>query len=270
MITAHVLVKNEENYIWYSVMSVIDEVDEILIWDTGSNDCTMEIVNELHKKYPTKITIKEIGGVDRNIYTSIRQQMLDSTKSGWIFILDGDEIWWRDAIKKVTEFIRHDGNEYESVVLPVINLVGDMFHYQEKNAGRYRFGNLYGHYSLKFINKDIPGLHVGEPYGKEGFFDIENKPIQERHKSKIKFLDYPIIHASHLRRSSKDFEVMQRSNKLKYEIGLGFPKDFYYPESFFLDRPINVPNIWVNMNSDFKLRAYIETPLRKIKRRILR
>ena len=46
---AHTLVKNEERYIWYAVMSVIDWVDKILIWDTGSTDKTVEIIKEIEK-----------------------------------------------------------------------------------------------------------------------------------------------------------------------------------------------------------------------------
>ena len=43
----HTLVKNEERYIWYSVMSVIDYIDKILIWDTGSTDKTVDIIKEI-------------------------------------------------------------------------------------------------------------------------------------------------------------------------------------------------------------------------------
>ncbi len=269
MTTAHVLVKNEENFIWYSIMSVINSIDKVMIWDTGSTDKTLEIISEIKGMYPDKIEYKEIGEIDKQEYPTIRQQMMNATKSDWVFILDGDEMWWRNSIEKVVDFIKQKGSSYESIVVPTINLVGDMFHFQEKNAGKYKFGKIRGHYNLRFVNKNIPGLHVSEDYGKEGFFDGENKPIQNREAEKIKFLDTPYLHATHLHRSPKDKNVMQRNKKMKYEIGIEFPKDFYYPESFFVDRPETVSNVWKNMDNSYKFRAFFETPLRKLKRRIL-
>jgi glycosyltransferase involved in cell wall biosynthesis len=268
MITAHIIVKNEENFLWYSVMSVIDYVDELLICDTGSNDKTIKIIDELIKNYHQKIKYKQAGEVNENKYSEVRQEMLDETKQGWVFILDGDEIYFQSSIQYITNEIKIFGNKYESIIIPTINLVGDMFHYQEEIAGKYKFGNRKGHYALRFINKNIPGLHVVDEYGREGFADINGIAIQDRNKDKQKFIDAPYIHTTHLQRSLKDGNVMQRGQKLKHEIGEDFPKDFYYPESFFRERPTIVPNIWNNMDSNFKFRAFFETPLRKFKRRI--
>src|SRR5258708_1237364 len=268
MITAHVLVKNEENFIWYSVMSVIEHIDSVMIWDTGSTDKTLEIIKEIIRRYPKKVSFKEIGEVDENQYSKIRQAMFDETKSDWFFILDGDEIWWESSIKKIINKINLNKNNIESIVVPTINLIGDMYHYQEKKAGKYNFGNKKGHYALRFINKNIPGLHVNSPYGKEGYFDDKNQPIQNRSENKILFMDAPYIHTTHLVRSSEDHSVMQRIKKIKNEIGIKFTKDFYYPEVFFKEKPSIIPNIWNKMNFKFWLQAFFETPIRKIKRRI--
>lgn len=268
MITAHTLIKNEENFIWYSVMSVIDYIDELLIWDTGSDDKTKEIVKEIIKKFPDKINYDEFKDIDEHEYSNLRQAMLDKTNTDWIMILDGDEIWWEDSIKNTVNFINNKGKNYEAIIVPTTNLVGDIFHYQESNAGQYIFGNKKGHYALRFINKNIPGLHIGDIYGKEGFFDNENKPIQNRDPNKIAFLDNPYLHATHLARSKNDSNVMQRNRKLKHELGIRFPNDFYYPESFFIEKPQIVPNIWKKTDLNFKIKAPLETPLKKIKRRI--
>src|SRR5258708_27072684 len=121
MISAQVLIKNEENFIWYSVISVIDYIDEILIWDTGSTDSTKEIIKEIIKKYPRKIKYKEIGEVDKNKYSSVRQQMLDETKSDWVFILDGDEIYFESSIRRIVSEIERNSKGWESIVVPTIN-----------------------------------------------------------------------------------------------------------------------------------------------------
>jgi hypothetical protein len=55
---------------------------------------------------------------------------------------------------------------------------------------------------------------------------------------------------------------------LKHELGNPFPLDYYYPEVFFRDRPKVVPSPWEKMERAFLLRAFLETPLRKVKRRL--
>src|SRR5260221_3523854 len=129
MISAHVLVKNEENFVWYSVMSVINYVDEILIWDTGSTDNTKEIIKEIIVKYPNKINYKDVGEGNEKKYSEVRQQMLDESKYDWIFILDGDEIWWDNSIEKVVDEMQKNGERLESIVVPTINVVRDIYHY---------------------------------------------------------------------------------------------------------------------------------------------
>ena len=58
-IWANTVVNNEENFIWFSVMSVIKFIDRIVIYDTGSTDNTVSIIEELKRKNPGKIIFKE-------------------------------------------------------------------------------------------------------------------------------------------------------------------------------------------------------------------
>lgn len=271
MITAHVLVKNEENFIWYSVMSIVNYVDKIMIWDTGSTDKTVEIIKEIVKIYREKVFFRELN-LDFFDEGKIRQEMLDETKGDWFIVVDGDEVWWQDSISKVVEFIKEHGESYESIVVPTVNLIGDIFHYQEKEAGRYKLAGKKGHFAIRAINRNISGLHSEGEHGVWGWVDGENKMIQDRDIKKIKFLDAPYLHATHLERTGNIFDndkVLKRSFKLKHELGIEFPRDFYYPEVFFKERPGIVRNVWKCMDFKFWLRAFFETPLRKINRRFL-
>ena len=54
-IWANVLVKNEDRYLWFAVSSAIEFVDKVFIWDTGSQDKTLDIIKLLQEKYPNKI-----------------------------------------------------------------------------------------------------------------------------------------------------------------------------------------------------------------------
>jgi glycosyltransferase involved in cell wall biosynthesis len=269
---AHTLVKNEARWLWYAVSSVVKRVDKILLWDTGSTDGSCEIEKELEKKYPGKIIVRERRQETAEDFTKVRQEMLDATKSDWFLMLDGDEIWFEDSIRNVTETIKREKNEIESVVVPTINLVGDIFHFQEESAGRYRFGDRIGHYNLRAVNRNIPGLHSQGEHGIWGWADGEGRMIQDRDPGKIKFVNAQYLHTTFLHRGGligKDREVIKRSKKLKYELGKNFPVDYYYPEVFFSDRPDFIQSPWSTMSVPFGFRAFFETPLRKIKRKFL-
>jgi len=275
-ITAHCLVKNEARFIWYSVMSVYNHVDKILLWDTGSTDKTLEIIKEiLRQDKKKKIIFKEYEGVNASNFWSVRQDMLEATKTDWFIVVDGDEIWWEDSIKRLVLEVSNSYKKLESIVVPSYNLVGDVYHYLPQESGRYKFrhkdGEVFGHYNLRAVNTKIPGLHSFGEHGVWGWVDEHKKMIQDRNPENILFLDSAYIHATFLDRASerqKEFEVSKRSKKLKYEIGIEFPADFYYPEVFFRPRPSIVSSIWGKPSSEYKLRAFIETPLRKIKRRV--
>ncbi|MFV1917592.1 MAG: glycosyltransferase [Patescibacteria group bacterium] len=274
-IWAHTLVKNEERFIWYSVLSVISHVDKVLIWDTGSTDKTLRIDGKIKELYPSRVELKEVGEVDIDEFTKIRQQMLGRTKSDWLIVVDGDEIWWEESIKKVVQVVRGSssraGKRIESVVVPMYNLVGDIYHYQEKVAGRYKLAGREGHYALRAINRKIPGLKSEKPHGTWGWTDKEGKMIQDRNSKKIRFVDAPYLHASFLKRSSsreKDDEVPKRRRKLKYEVGIPLQPDFYYPEVFFRPRPKIVPSPWDKMDKAFYLRALVQSPPKRVKRRL--
>src|SRR3989338_5460529 len=262
-IFANTIVNNEENFIWFSIMSVVDFVDKVMVWDSGSTDKTVEIINEIKKIKGNKIEFKEVGTVDKYQFTQMRQKMLDESKCDWILILDGDEIWLEDSIKKIIKTINERSAEIDGIIVPMKVPVGDIYHFQEEAAGQYQILNRKGHYSLRVINKKIPGLHVDWPYGKESFLDKKNRLIQKREK--IIFIDAPYLHVTHLQRSS----FKRKYDKFKYELGKRVSKDFKFPESLYLEYPSIIPSPFGKISGLSKIKSQLLTPLRKIKRRLL-
>lgn len=270
IICAHALIKNEENYIWYAINSVIAWVDKVLVWDTGSSDNTVGIVKEIQKVHPGKISFFEYGDISAKEYWKPRDEMLKNTKADWIITLDGDEVWWEDSIKQLVKLVIRKGNKYESIIVRVVNLVGDIYHCQEELAGRYEFKGKKGHYNLRAFSSKIPGLNARGEHGKMGYFDSDGKSIQERKETH--FLDVSYMHFTHMPRTvtfAKDLEVPKRAKKLKYEIGQSFPKDFYYPEVFFRQTPLRIPSVWKKMSRKYIFRALLETPFKMVKRRTI-
>lgn len=271
-IWAHTLVKNEERYLWYAVMAIIDHVDKVLLWDTGSSDHTVEIIQEIKKIKGEKVDFREVGSVDPVKFTEVRQKMLDETKSDWFLIVDGDEIWWEDSIKKVVETIKNDESGLEMIISPYYNIIGDIYHYQEEAGGGYYIDNHSGHINIRAVSRNIPGLHLEKPHGQQGFYDGERVLIQERPVKNRQFLDFPYLHFTNMRRSfsaKEDKNVPKRNIKFKYELGISFSKDFSYPEVFYKDAPEFVLSPWSRMSNSYLVRAGMETLLKKVKRAIL-
>ena len=262
-IWVHTLVKNEERYIWYALRSVVDFVDKMLIWDTGSSDATEAIIKEFKKIYPKKVDFRQVGEVNAESYTKVRQKMLDETRSDWIMILDGDEVWWEKSIKSVVNTINQKSDKYESIVVPFYNVVGDIYHYQPQKAGRYEILEKKGHLTIRAINTRINGLHVGGAYGSEGYLDENNIPIQQRSPERILFIDAPFLHLTHLKRSRIDTH-----GKLKYELGISVPENFLYPEVFYKGRPKIVPSPFKNRSKKYTILSLLNTPYRNVKRMI--
>lgn len=262
-IWANTIVHNEESFIWFALMSVVDCVDKILVWDTGSTDKTVEIIKEVIKAKGEKVVFKEVGKVDDVQFTKMRQAMLVKSKCDWILVLDGDEVWWEDSIKKVAGKIQKASTRIDGVVVPMVVTVGDIYHFQEQSAGRYELLGRKGHYNLRLVNRNIPGLHADLPYGKESYFDDKKVLIQKREK--VVFLDAPYLHLTHLKRSAK----IRKGNKFKLEIGKQFPRSLKYPEVFYLTRPDIVPDPWQKMSPSEYALASILTPFRKLKRSLL-
>lgn len=244
-IVAHCLVKNEEKFIWYAIASVIDYVDEILVWDNGSTDRTKSIIQLINSP---KIKFAEMSGQ----VARVRQKMLEQTQADWTFILDGDEIWSETAIENCKLKILN--SRCDVVVAPNYMLIGDVFHYQEEKAGRYHLVGRLGHFNVRAIRL-TPGLKVKGIFPNEAYITSRGIKVQNLPSEKILFLETPYLHASFLK-------------KKKYELGIPFARDFYYPEVFFQERPALVPSPWQPAGSFYRFRAGIETPLKKIKRRL--
>ena len=257
MITVHTLVRNEEKFVWYALRSVLPFVEKIFVWDTGSTDKTVEIIKTI--KDPN-LEFEEKGKLDARALVKFRQQMIDKTQTDWIMVLDGDEIWWDDQIPEIKSQLLK--NRHDLVVNPCYMAIGDIFHYQEEAAGKYRIHDRRGHLNIRFI-RNFPGLKVSGIYPNEAYQNKKGLRLQNFPKDKIFFSDKKYMHLSHLIRSTKS------KFKYKYELGISFPKDFYYPEVLFRSRPKIVPSPWDVATSSYKAIAALETPPKKVKRRIL-
>ncbi|KKQ91500.1 MAG: Glycosyl transferase family 2 [Candidatus Woesebacteria bacterium GW2011_GWB1_39_10] len=267
-IVAHALVKNEERWIWYSLMSVLDYVDEIMVWDTGSTDATVSLIKSI--KSP-KIKFQEAPANDPVSLTRRRQEMLDRTQSDWVLILDGDEIWTDAALKSsIDNIVSHQDSPY--LINSYITLLGDMFHFQDPNAGRYKIGPHSGNITIRFINLNkLPDPTYKRGHPDEGIFVKSKTLLQEFHPEQSLFIKEPYLHATFLKRTSLiNSDVIRRSHKQKYELGMQLSRDFKYPKSFYFSHTPQVPSPWSKRNLTYLIQATWQSPLKLLKRSIFK
>lgn len=262
-IIVHCLVKNEENFVWYAINSVLPFVDKVMVWDTGSEDNTVKVVKSIMSP---KIEFKEVGHVNSESFTEVRKQMLDliDKKYDWLMILDGDEIWPRSSLKEVVAYIQQN-SDAQAIFVRTNNAIGDIYHRQMESAGHYNIKGRIGHYALRFINlRSTPNLTVSLPHGQEGFFSngtlIQNLPH-------VDFVDVSYLHTTHLPRSSQDKKTIKRAQKLKYELGAKIPTQ-ELPEIIFETHPNLVPDITNKMSPWIFFLAALQTFPKVVKRTI--
>lgn len=255
-IVGHCLIQNEERFIWYAINSVIDFLDEIYVWDTGSTDKTCEIVRSIEN---TKLHFEEKGKQTPEGFAELRNEMIKKTNSDWIFILDGDEIWHKDTIKEIVDTIYKYKDTIDLIVSPVKMLVGDIYHYQDEKAGRYKIKGKKGHFNIRAI-RNFEGLNIEGIYSNEAYIDKNGTKVQDFPENRMVFAKNYYLHASHLKRSTKD------NKKFKYDLGIRFSLDYYFPEVFFQRDFLKNDSIFLPMNFKYKIVSLVLMPFKKLKR----
>lgn len=218
-VTSHTIVKNEEKWIKQSLLSVIDHVEEMLVWDTGSTDKTVALINSLGSP---KIKFCQKGKVNRRQLAKLREQQIKTTKTEWFLILDGDEIWPKKNLLSLLEASQRVDKNIIAFVNKTRNCVGDILHFLPETAGHYQIGNWRGHLNIRLI-RNLKGLEIQGNYPLEAYV-YDGKLIQEQ-VERLKFLDTWYLHATHLKRSGwwhqiktldrlKKFKLLQKGIKM--------------------------------------------------------
>ena len=247
-ITVHMVAKNEERWIWYSIMSVIDYVDKMIIFDTGSSDDTVKIINDilLIDKYKKKIIFEEKGNISSDAFYHLRQEQIDRTDTDYFFVVDGDEIWYKKALIKLDKLLNTRDISNDLIAVKFINCAGDIYHYRDFNRESYCIKGIKGSITIRLYSKKIEGIKCAGAYGVEGYFDGNDKPVQDSEWN-IVILDDFYLHMSFLQRSGKrkgDFDIAYRRKKLGADWDYKFDEEFRYPEVFYLPKPHNIWDPW--------------------------
>lgn len=262
------IVKNEDIFIWYAIASILRYAEKILIFDTGSTDSTVKIIQSFNSP---KIIFEQKGSINPRELTLLRQEQVDRTKTDWFWVVDGDEIYPEATCREIQNFIQTKGNRYEGGAVRRYDLLGDIYHYQSEEIGQYQLFGQKGHLVLRLINKSkLPDLHLLGKYPNEGYYDGSGVPIIEHPIDKFFVTENRLYHAMYLQRSSKGGNLTDtlHRNKVKIEKGYSFNNQENLPEIFFQKKPVYIPSVLNRRDKTYEIKAAIITPIKKIKRKI--
>ena len=175
-VTVQTIVKNEENWVWFSLMSVKDLVKSVIVYDDNSTDKTKEIVESI--KDP-KISLKPVKTNLPSDLTGFRNEMLKETKTDWFVLLDGDEVWNNTTFKGFLKFLEKQHKDIYAVALHTRNCVGDIYHYLPEEAGEYEILGRKGHLNIRAYRK-LPGFHWKGEYPLESYVDEKGDSINSQ------------------------------------------------------------------------------------------
>ncbi|MEK7514042.1 MAG: glycosyltransferase family 2 protein [Patescibacteria group bacterium] len=210
-LTIHTIVKNEERWIKSSLLSIIESATEILVYDTGSTDKTIKLIQSINSP---KIKFKQFNAINRKGLVVLRNQQIKETKSDWFLILDGDEIWPEANLIQLIKAMQKARPSTLALVNRTRNCIGDLNHFLPESKGNYQIGPWRGHLNIRAI-RNLPGLKVTGEYPAEAYV-YQGKKLQDQPEN-LEFVDTWYYHATHLKRTGwwHGLKVMDRLQKFK-------------------------------------------------------
>ena len=134
-VSVNCMVRNADTTIYPTLLAAGAVADEIVVFDTGSTDRTIEAIlaarRELsHKKFiferlsniPDLTGWSYKGGSFLPSYqlADVRNQMIEATTSDWVWVVDADEIYTKKDARHISHFIRGQGKYYDALWVPLV------------------------------------------------------------------------------------------------------------------------------------------------------
>ena len=255
-VTAQMIVKNEERFVWFAIQAVLPFIKKFLITDTGSTDNTLKIIQDIKSKKIVLTTDK------KDSLVKIRQRQLKQTQTPWFLLVDGDEVWPRPQLLKLLQLTKVLSKSKIAVVNETRNCVGDVWHYLPENTGEYCFFREKGHFNIRLMRR-LPYTIINEYPLEEYCFKGKSVNRLDNNLEKTKAW---YLHLTHLQRTSIRGKNLGRRKKIKAR-GLEILKK-ELPEVFFKKKPKLVKDPLKKRSIFYKLQMWLILPIKIFRRRL--
>lgn len=262
-ITAHMIVKNEDQWVWYAINAVLPYVDQLLLEDTGSRDQTVKIIKSI--KNP-KIIFHQSSLLKASQLTALRNRQIKQSKTPWIWLVDGDEIYPEQTAREVLMAIK---KSLSIIAVRRYDLLGDVYHRQSEEVGEYQLYGEKGHLVSRLFNLNkLKNLQVIGDYPNEEYFD-GNLSTLKIPKKEVYITKNYLFHTMYLQRSSLGKNIFGTINRSKYKIEIGTKVPIPPPKILSMPAPLEL-NPLKHRGIAYNLIAGIVTPFKKMKRSLWR
>lgn len=130
-ISAYMRVKNEEDWIEPSILSVKDAVDEVIVVDNGSTDRTLDILARLQQSLGAKLRLYSQPHLD---HVALSNFALAQTRYRWALRWDGDFVAHTTGTQAIANLrmrlLSLPPHRHSHVHLTCVELLGDLWHHQ--------------------------------------------------------------------------------------------------------------------------------------------
>ncbi|WP_433944321.1 glycosyltransferase family 2 protein [Paenibacillus sp. SN-8-1] len=120
LISAVMIVKNEQRCIIRCLSSIVDAVDEIVIVDTGSTDNTLELIEE-YRKDQKKIRLYHFEWIDD--FSAARNFAISKARGTWKLTIDADEFLHPEDVSKIRDYCKYSLKQGFRNVIADVNII---------------------------------------------------------------------------------------------------------------------------------------------------
>jgi len=165
-----ILTKNSEKYL-EEVLKSVKFADEVIIYDNGSNDKTLEIAKNFKNTKIFTDTNWEGFGIQK-------QKAVEKTKNNWVFVLDSDEVITEKLKNEILETIKNP--KYEAYFVPRLN---NFFEKWMKHTGLFPdfsirlFDKTKAKFNTNKVHESVEAKNIG--YLKNYFLHYAYESIEE-------------------------------------------------------------------------------------------
>ncbi|MDN4523629.1 glycosyltransferase family 2 protein [Fictibacillus fluitans] len=120
-VSAMYIVKDEEQFLPYSIRSIYEAVDEIIVVDNGSTDKTVQIANSFDK-------VKLLQDDTKDNFAYLRNLALEEAEGEWLIKIDADEVFYPNLAKEIKRLT--SDKSVDAYTCWFYHLTGDYWHMQ--------------------------------------------------------------------------------------------------------------------------------------------
>ena len=206
-----ILNMNDEFWLPYSLAALSGFFDKYVIYDVGSTDRSKEIIDWFHQKEKNNadFVIRYLPFVEPSVQGTFRNSMIAEADSDYYFIVDSDEVYNPEDLRKILKFMQYDEDAcpYEGKPYGLVRRVEII----EGLSQAYGLEDRLSHHRVYHNTAYWKGTHPGE------------EPVKSQKESTEFWIpDVVCYHFHNTSRSSKDADVpkrIQRRSQATYHRG---------------------------------------------------